>query len=98
MNVSRKIRQSNVLGTLSLTGNGEDVGSGVLPKAGYGEMKRLRARRLEFAMMDPAVLDCMNGKHKQGLLLEAFAVIRELQARLEKLTGLKTQLPPRKDK
>jgi hypothetical protein len=88
--------QGNVYGALPLTGNGEDV-EGVLPRAGHCELKRLRERRLEFAMMDPGVLDCMNGKHKQSLLLEAFAVIRELQGRLEKLTGLKTQLP-RKDK
>lgn len=97
MNISRKTKQSNVLGALTLTGGGEEV-DGVLPRAGWGEMKRLRSRKLEFAMMDPTVLDFMNGKHKQSLLLEAFVVIRELQGRLEKLTGLKTQVPPRKDK
>jgi hypothetical protein len=87
--------QGNVYGALPLTGNGETVG-GVLPRAGHKEMERLRARRLEFAMMDPAVLQYMNSKRKQAMLLEAFAVIRELQAQLESLNGLKTQLP-RKD-
>lgn len=96
MKVGKRMLQSNVLGALTLTGNGESV-DGMLPKAGHCEMKRLRERRLEFAMMDPSVLNYMNGKNKQVLLLEAFAAIRELQSRLETLTGLKTRLP-KKDK
>lgn len=90
--------QGNVYGAGTLTGGAESV-SGVIPRAGHCELKRRRERRLEFAMMDPSVLDYMNGKNKQVLLLEAFAAIRELQSRLELLTGLKTQLKtPKKDK
>ncbi len=97
MNIGRRLKQSNVLGALPLTGGAEDV-EGVLPDAGWGEMKRLRARRLEFAMMDPGSIKFMNSQRRMSLLMEAFEAIRELQGRLETLTGLKTQVPPRKDK
>ncbi len=58
-------------------------------RAGHNERTRLRNRALEFAMMDPTVVQYMTSQRKQTMLLEAFAAIRELKAELKKLKGAK---------
>lgn len=78
--LSKKAMQGNVYGALSLTGGGEEV-PGVMPRAGHGELKRLRERRLEFAMKDPSILGYMNNRTLHRLLLEAFQRIEQLQGK-----------------
>lgn len=78
--------QSNVYGAMGLTGNGESV-EGVIPRAGKGELKRLRERNLDFALMDPACVGMLNSARRQKLLFQAFERIRDLEAELKKLRG-----------
>ncbi len=80
--------QGNVYGAGTLTFGVESV-PGVMPRAGHNERTRLRNRALEFAMMDPTVVQYMTSQRKKTILLEAFATIRELQAELKKLKGAK---------
>lgn len=78
--LSKKYLVSGATNAVPLTGNGEVV-EGVIPRAGHKELQRLRDRRLEFAMKDPSIISYMNNRTLHGLLLEAFAMIRELQAK-----------------
>jgi hypothetical protein len=74
----------NVYGALGLTGNGESV-DGIIPRAERGEMSRLRARQLDFAVMDPAIVGSLNSQRRQKLLFQAFDWIRRLEGRLKEL-------------